>query len=80
MIRRERLLRFIDYVGADRRQYVVTIGDCRVKRDALTDDMLEQLAERVRLDFWFERKINRQNRAIYASRRPAPALTLVAAE
>ncbi len=66
--RRERLLAFIQPWADCRRQYACRMGDARLPFECLTDQALEALADRICRDFWFERKLNRRNRAIHAAR------------
>lgn len=66
--RRERLLAFIKPWADCRPAYRLRLGDVGIRHCWLTDEALEMIAGRICRDFWFERKINRQNRAISAAR------------
>lgn len=62
--RRDRLIRFIEPWLGTHRQYQPRIGDGHLSLDCLTNAALEILAQRIARDFWFTRRINRENRRI----------------
>ena len=70
--RRERLLRFVALmaVGGFEREYSLTIGRGRgLPFTVLTDDALEDLAERMVRDFWRHKRSCRISQAHYAAQR-----------
>jgi hypothetical protein len=73
--RADRLIRFIDRVGYERvtglRYRGPVIQGVVIRLEDLSDECLERIAESVRWHFWSTRKINRENRAIWAARRTA---------
>lgn len=68
--RRERLLALIKPWADCRREWVLRLGDWCIEHDALTDVALEDVAHRICVRFWSERRINRQNRALRAAQQP----------
>jgi hypothetical protein len=69
MDRRERLIKFIEpWIEGRPAQYAPRIGSdhlgYQIVADDLDDAALEVLAKRIIWDFWYERRINRRNRAL----------------
>lgn len=60
-----------------RPRYQLRIGDSSIPFDALTDEAIAELRSRIATDVAWERRNNRQNRALYAA---LGAVELVAAE
>lgn len=74
--RRVRLLKFIGlfYPSYEQTRQVFDgygRSGITIRPTDLIDDALERLAERLRSDFWFTKRLNRQNRAIFAKRKAA---------
>jgi hypothetical protein len=63
---RDRLLRFIRYAKCTSGRYEARIYGVSIGLDDLQTETLENIAQEIRHDFWISRRINRQNRAIYA--------------
>ena len=66
--RRAKMLRFVKLMNAgnSRREFYLRLGDTLIRYESLTDAALEDLCSDMVSSFWFSKKINRQNRAIYA--------------
>lgn len=73
MTRRERLIKFIENFYSPwelRRTVFHSYGHrgLQITLDDMTDEALERFADGLRWDFWFRRKLNRQNREIARAR------------
>ena len=67
MTRRARLLRFLAPWTSRDGGYEVRVGRTRLSAEVLSDDALEDLAARVVIDFWGDRRRVRLNRPLYVA-------------
>ena len=62
--RRERLLRFATNLGDPYRKFGLRLGDTPITYASLTTEALEDLCDDMRRNFWFQKRIVRENREV----------------